>query len=46
MDVLFGISDIITVMNNGSILCEGKPDEIATDPRVQEAYLGAPEDGE
>ena len=46
MEVVFGIADIITVMNNGSILCEGKPDEIATDPRVQEAYLGAPEDVE
>ena len=43
MEVVFGIADIITVMNNGSILCEGKPDEIALDPRVQEAYLGAPE---
>ena len=46
MEVVFGIADIITVMNNGSILCEGKPDEIARDPRVQEAYLGAPEDEE
>ena len=44
MEVVFGIADVITVMNNGAILCEGRPDEIARDPRVQEAYLGAPED--
>jgi len=44
MEVVFGIADVITVMNNGAILCEGSPDEIAGDPRVQEAYLGAPED--
>ncbi len=46
MEVVFGIADIITVMTNGSILCEGTPDNISKDPRVQEAYLGAPEDGE
>ena len=44
MEVVFGIADVITVMNNGAILCEGSPEEIAGDPRVQEAYLGAPED--
>ena len=44
MEVVFGIADVITVMNNGTILCEGSPEEIAGDPRVQEAYLGAPED--
>lgn len=44
MEVVFGIADVITVMNNGAILCEGRPDEIARDPRVQEAYLGVPED--
>ena len=46
MEVVFGIADVITVMNNGAILCEGPPDEIAKDARVQEAYLGAPEDEE
>ena len=46
MEVVFGIADVITVMNNGAILCEGEPAAIAKDPRVQEAYLGAPEDEE
>ncbi|MBL94535.1 MAG: ABC transporter ATP-binding protein [Magnetovibrio sp.] len=46
MSVVFGIADVVTVMNNGAILCEGPPDEITRDERVQEAYLGVPEDGE
>lgn len=44
MEVVFGVADVITVMNQGMILCEGKPSEIASDARVQEAYLGTPED--
>ena len=46
MEVVFGAADMITVMNQGAILCQGPPDSIAKDPRVQEAYLGAPEDEE
>ena len=45
MNVVFGIADIVTVMNNGAILCEGTPDEIMKNESVQEAYLGAPDDG-
>jgi branched-chain amino acid transport system ATP-binding protein len=44
MEVVFGAADVITVMNQGAILCEGSPDAIAKDARVQEAYLGTPED--
>jgi branched-chain amino acid transport system ATP-binding protein len=44
MEVVFGAADMITVMNQGAILCEGTPEFIANDPRVQEAYLGTPED--
>ncbi len=44
MEVVFEIADVITVMNQGAILCQGRPEAIAKDPRVQEAYLGAPED--
>jgi branched-chain amino acid transport system ATP-binding protein len=44
MGVVFGAADVITVMNQGAILCEGTPEAIAKDPRVQEAYLGTPED--
>jgi len=37
---LFAICDRITVMNYGSIIAEGPPGEIETDPAVREAYLG------
>jgi branched-chain amino acid transport system ATP-binding protein len=34
------IADRITVLHQGSILAEGKPDEIRSDARVQQVYLG------
>jgi ABC-type branched-subunit amino acid transport system ATPase component len=37
---LFGICDRITAMNYGSIIAEGPPGEIETNPDVHEAYLG------
>jgi branched-chain amino acid transport system ATP-binding protein len=37
---LFGLCDRITVMNYGSIIAEGPPTEIETNPEVREAYLG------
>ena len=43
MEVVFGVADVITVMNHGSILCQGRPEEISNDQRVLEAYLGTPE---
>jgi branched-chain amino acid transport system ATP-binding protein len=42
MEVVFDAADTITVMNQGAVLCQGTPEEIARDTRVQEAYLGAP----
>jgi branched-chain amino acid transport system ATP-binding protein len=46
MEVVFGVADVITVMNQGGILCQGAPEVIAKDQRVQEAYLGLPEEEE
>jgi ABC-type branched-subunit amino acid transport system ATPase component len=35
------VCDRVTVLNFGTVLAEGSPDEIARDPAVIEAYLGA-----
>jgi branched-chain amino acid transport system ATP-binding protein len=40
MNVVMGISDWITVMNAGSVLAEGTPEQIAADKTVQSVYLG------
>ncbi|MBW7920836.1 MAG: branched-chain amino acid ABC transporter ATP-binding protein/permease [Rubellimicrobium sp.] len=40
MDSLFELVNRVTVLQEGSILVEGTPDEIRADRRVQEAYLG------
>jgi branched-chain amino acid transport system ATP-binding protein len=44
MEVVFDAADVITVMNQGAILCRGTPAQIAKDKRVQEAYLGVSEE--
>jgi branched-chain amino acid transport system ATP-binding protein len=44
MEVVFDIADFIVVMTQGAILATGTATEIAADPKVQEAYLGSPED--
>ena len=40
MEIVFNVSDRIVVLNRGSVITEGTPDEIRDDPDVQEAYLG------
>jgi branched-chain amino acid transport system ATP-binding protein len=42
VEAVFKIADRITVMNQGAILCQGTAASVASDPRVQEAYLGVP----
>jgi urea transport system ATP-binding protein len=43
MEFVRQISRTVTVLHEGSLLCEGTIDEVQTDPRVIEVYLGAPE---
>ncbi len=40
MEIVFGIADRITVLDNGHMLAEGNAHEIANNPKVQAAYLG------
>lgn len=41
MDVALRVAESVTMMHNGRIFKEGKPDEIENDPEVQALYLGS-----
>jgi len=37
---VFGIADRVVVLNAGDLIAEGRPDEVARDEKVVDAYLG------
>ncbi len=41
MSVVAGISDVITVLQRGAVLAEGPYADVAANPAVREAYMGA-----
>ena len=41
MDVVFGISDVVTVFELGRVIAGGEPAAVRADPRVRVAYLGS-----
>ncbi len=40
MHVVFSLADRVSVLAQGHVIAEGTPEEMKTDKRVQEAYLG------
>jgi branched-chain amino acid transport system ATP-binding protein len=40
MEVVFGIAQWITVMHQGRVIADGKPDDVRRDRHVQAVYLG------
>ena len=44
MEFIRRLDSNVTVLNQGSVLCEGSMDQIQSDPKVIEVYLGKQED--
>jgi branched-chain amino acid transport system ATP-binding protein len=40
MDVVLSISDRISVLDRGSVITTGPPEQVRENPDVQDAYLG------
>jgi ABC-type branched-subunit amino acid transport system ATPase component len=45
MDLVFSFADRISVLVNGALFVEGRPEEVAADARVKAVYLGEAIDG-
>jgi neutral amino acid transport system ATP-binding protein len=46
MDFVMGLCHQVTVLDSGSVVAVGPPDEIRADPRVLDAYLGTDTDSD
>jgi branched-chain amino acid transport system ATP-binding protein len=42
MDVVFGHADRVLVLDRGSVIAQGVPEQVRADARVREIYLGSP----
>ena len=40
MDTIFALADRITVLDHGTVIAEGSPDEVRANPNVRTVYLG------
>ncbi len=40
MDLLMGVSDTVTVLDAGTVIASGTPEQVRADPAVRNAYLG------
>lgn len=44
MDLVFGLANRIIVLHYGQIIAEGRPEDIQTNPKVREVYMGMEEE--
>jgi branched-chain amino acid transport system ATP-binding protein len=40
IDVLFGNMDRVVVLHTGRLICDGRPEDVRSDPEVKEIYMG------
>jgi ABC-type branched-subunit amino acid transport system ATPase component len=40
-DLVFGLSDAVTTLHLGRVICSGTPAAVRADPQVRRVYLGS-----